>query len=161
MSALNWTFAPSAHSPLTLCLLPCFSSSPNHTLAIFQPRQTSWPQTLGTLRPWKEWYSFALVGVVWSFCQVEALPHPFLSLMYVCWRLLLMCLLWLVLGGCIRILECCLWQKQKQVSAATQTESLLTLSVCFTGCCLFTDFSLIQGRGSTEDRAGGSDWKQD
>lgn len=81
-----------------------------------QPRQTSWPHALNALPPWKEWHHFALVVVVWSVFQAEAPLQPSLLLLYVCWRLLLMGLLWLGLGGCVYFLKC--WFQQ-QVSAAT------------------------------------------
>ncbi|TMS07745.1 hypothetical protein E3U43_011838 [Larimichthys crocea] len=80
-------------------------SRPNQTPAVLQLLQTSWSQTLRTVRPWKGWYSFALVGVVWSVCQVEEPQHPSLFLTGVCWRLLLVCSLWIVLGGCAHVPE--------------------------------------------------------
>ncbi|KAE8295023.1 hypothetical protein D5F01_LYC05946 [Larimichthys crocea] len=89
-------------------------SRPNQTPAVLQLLQTSWSQTLRTVRPWKGWYSFALVGVVWSVCQVEEPQHPSLFLTGVCWRLLLVCSLWIVLGGCAHVLRCCLRPGQNQ-----------------------------------------------
>lgn len=103
-------------SKAALCLLsPFFYSYSNQIPAVFQSQQTSWSQILRTLRPCTEWYSFVLVGVVWSVCQAEAPLHPSLLLNYLCWRLLLLCLLWLALGGCIHVLRCCLWPGHKQV----------------------------------------------
>ncbi|XP_034460910.1 uncharacterized protein si:ch211-151h10.2 [Hippoglossus hippoglossus] len=64
-----------------------------------QPRLTSWSQVVRTLRPWRSYWYFAPVGVVWLVCQVEAPPD-------VCWRLLLVCFLWTVLGGCVQALRC-------------------------------------------------------
>ncbi|KAK9521206.1 hypothetical protein VZT92_021030 [Zoarces viviparus] len=86
--------------------------SSNQTPAVHQPQQTSWSQTLRTLR--RGWYGFAPVGAVWSVCQVEATLHPSLILVDVCWRLLLVCLLWMVLGGCVHALKCCLRPGQNQ-----------------------------------------------
>lgn len=91
-------------------------SSAHQIPAVPQPQQTSWPHTFSSLPPWKEWHHFALVVVVWSVFQAEAPLQPSLLLLYVCWRLLLMCLLWLALGGCVYLLKC--WF-QKQVSTAT------------------------------------------
>ncbi|XP_041796699.1 uncharacterized protein si:ch211-151h10.2 isoform X2 [Chelmon rostratus] len=90
--------------------------SSNQTPAVPQPQQTSWSQTLRTLRPWKSWHSFALPGVMWSVCQaqVEAPLHASLVLTDVCWRLLPVCLLWVVLGGCVHALKCCLRPGQEQ-----------------------------------------------
>ncbi|XP_068580983.1 uncharacterized protein si:ch211-151h10.2 isoform X2 [Cebidichthys violaceus] len=86
--------------------------SSNQTPAVHQPQQTSWLQTLRTLR--QGWYSFASVGVVWSVCQMEVTVHPSLLLVDVCWRVLLVCLLWMVLGGCVHVLKCCLRPEQNQ-----------------------------------------------
>lgn len=72
---------------------------------------------LGVLHPCKEWYSFALVGVVLSICQAEAPLHPYLLLAHVFWRLLLLCLLWLAVGSCIHVLRSRLWRRPKQVSS--------------------------------------------
>ncbi|XP_031719580.1 uncharacterized protein LOC116392353 isoform X2 [Anarrhichthys ocellatus] len=83
--------------------------SSNQTPAVHQPQQTSWSQTLR-----RGWYGFAPVGVVWSVCQVEATLHPSLLLVDVCWRLLLVCLLWMVLGGCVHALKCCRRPGQNQ-----------------------------------------------
>ncbi|XP_051255076.1 uncharacterized protein si:ch211-151h10.2 [Dicentrarchus labrax] len=88
-------------------------SGSKQTQAVRQPQQTSWSQTLRTLGPLKGWYSFALVGVVWSVCQVEAPLHP--SQGDVCWRLLLVCLLWMVLGVCVLALKCRLRPGQSRV----------------------------------------------
>ncbi|XP_072247776.1 uncharacterized protein [Leuresthes tenuis] len=85
--------------------------SPNQTPDEGQPPHKFWSQTLRTLRPW---YGFAPVGVVWSVCQLEALLHPCLSLVNVCSGLLLVCLLSIVLAGCIHALKCCLWPRQTQ-----------------------------------------------
>ncbi|KAM8902516.1 uncharacterized protein AB9W97_007158 isoform 2-T2 [Spinachia spinachia] len=63
-------------------------------------QQTSWLQTLRTLRA--GWCSLALAGVLWSICQVSVLPVD------VCWRLLSVCSLWMVLGGCVHALKSCL-----------------------------------------------------
>nr|XP_040038885.1 uncharacterized protein si:ch211-151h10.2 [Gasterosteus aculeatus aculeatus] len=78
----------------------------NQTPSTHQPQQTSWLQTLRTLRP--GWYSFAPVGVVWSICRVEGTPSASLLPVDVCWRLLAVCLLWMALGGCVHALKCCL-----------------------------------------------------
>ncbi|KAM9359609.1 uncharacterized protein ABDE67_002752 [Symphorus nematophorus] len=83
--------------------------SSNQTPAVRQQHQTSWSRALRTLQPRKSWYSFALVGVVWSVCQVEA------PLCQVDMRLLLVCLLWTVLGVFIHALKCCLRPGEKQV----------------------------------------------
>ncbi|XP_049433488.1 uncharacterized protein si:ch211-151h10.2 [Epinephelus fuscoguttatus] len=90
------------------------SCSSNQTSAVHEPQQTSWSQTLRTLQPWRGWYSFLPVGVVWSVCQVEAPLHPSLLLVDVCWRLLLVCLLWMILGGCVHALKCRLQPGQNQ-----------------------------------------------
>ncbi|XP_040902911.1 uncharacterized protein si:ch211-151h10.2 isoform X2 [Toxotes jaculatrix] len=89
-------------------------SCSNQTPADGQPHHTYWSQVLGTLPSWKAWYGFAPVGVIWLICQVEALPHPFLLLVDLCWTLLLVCLLWMVLGGCFLALKWCLRPGQNQ-----------------------------------------------
>ncbi|XP_044059297.1 uncharacterized protein si:ch211-151h10.2 isoform X2 [Siniperca chuatsi] len=96
--------------------------SSNQTPAVHQPQQTFWSQTLRTLRPWKDWYSFALVGVVWSLCQMEAPLHSSLLLVDVGWRLLLVCLLWMVLGGGVNALKCCLRPGHNQPPLRIQQE---------------------------------------
>ncbi|XP_041849827.1 uncharacterized protein si:ch211-151h10.2 isoform X2 [Melanotaenia boesemani] len=87
----------------------------------------SWSQSLRTLRPW---YSFAPVVAVWSVCQLEMLLHPSLSTVEVCCRLLLVCLLWIVLGGCIYALQRCLrpgkspeLPQRKQQEPATESQN--------------------------------------
>ncbi|XP_076591777.1 uncharacterized protein LOC143323669 [Chaetodon auriga] len=89
--------------------------SSNQTSAVPQPQQPSWSQTLRTLRPWRGWHSFALPGAVWSVCRAQAEEplHPWL-LVDVCWRLLLVCLLWMLLGGCVHALKRCLQPGQEQ-----------------------------------------------
>lgn len=79
------------------------------------------------LLPWKGWHSFAPVGVVWSICQVEAPLYPSFSLVAVCWRFLQVCMLWLVLGGCVHALKRCLRRGHRQVSAAALIQSLFIL----------------------------------
>lgn len=100
---------------------------------------------------------------MWSVCQaqVEAPLHASLVLTDVCWRLLPVCLLWVVLGGCVHALKCCLRPGQEQVSAAASTESHLAVLVYLMMLCLFSGFASIQGGASTEDPAGGCDWKQE
>ncbi|GAA6235697.1 uncharacterized protein LOC108876113 [Lates japonicus] len=88
--------------------------SSNQTQADGQPHHTTWPQALWMLRPWTDWYGFAPFGIMWLVCQVEALLHPNVSLVDVCWRFLLVCLLWTVLGGCTHALKCCLRPGQNQ-----------------------------------------------
>ncbi|XP_018520947.1 uncharacterized protein si:ch211-151h10.2 isoform X2 [Lates calcarifer] len=88
--------------------------SSNQTQADGQPHHTSWPQALWTPRPWTDWYSFAPFGIMWLVCQVEVLLHPNVSLVDVCWRFLLVCLLWMVLGGCAHALKYCLRPGQNQ-----------------------------------------------
>ncbi|XP_047450499.1 uncharacterized protein si:ch211-151h10.2 [Mugil cephalus] len=86
--------------------------SSNQTPDNVPKRNTSWAQISRTsLRPW---YSLAPVGVVWSVCQLEALSHPSVSPLDVCWRLLSVCLLWIILGGCFRVLKCRLQPGHKQ-----------------------------------------------
>lgn len=129
----------------------CPFRSAHQTLVVPQPQETSWPHTLSSLPPWKEWHHFALVVVVWSVFQAEAPLQPSLLLLYVCWRLLLMCLLWLGLGGCVYFLKCCF---QKQVSVATNwAESCCGLSS--TKCDLFCDFASVHRSASSEAAAGG------
>ncbi|XP_019943754.2 uncharacterized protein [Paralichthys olivaceus] len=79
-----------------------------------QPDLTSWSQVVRTLRPWRSYWYFGPVGVVWLVCQLETLPHTTLSLADVCWRLLLVCFLWVVLGGCVQALRCCLQPGRNQ-----------------------------------------------
>ncbi|CAB1452849.1 unnamed protein product [Pleuronectes platessa] len=67
-----------------------------------QPHPTSRSQFETTLRPWRSYWYFAPVGVVWLVCQVEAQAD-------VCWRLLLLGFLWTVLGGCVQALR---WRLQ-------------------------------------------------
>ncbi|XP_026221101.1 uncharacterized protein si:ch211-151h10.2 [Anabas testudineus] len=86
----------------------------NQTADDVRPQQTTWPQFLKTLRPWKSWYSFAPVSVLWSICHVDVLLHPSLFAEDVCGRLLLVCLLWVVVGGCVHALKCCLRPGQNQ-----------------------------------------------
>ncbi|XP_063762490.1 uncharacterized protein si:ch211-151h10.2 isoform X2 [Eleginops maclovinus] len=86
----------------------------HQTPVVDPPQHTHWSQTLKTLRPWKGCYSLAPVVVVWSVCQVEAPLHPSLLLLDVCCRLLLVCLLWMLLGGCVHALKCRLQQGQHQ-----------------------------------------------
>ncbi|KAI9548072.1 hypothetical protein NQZ68_013091 [Dissostichus eleginoides] len=81
-------------------------SSSQQTPVVDQPQHTGWSQTLKTLRPWKGCSSVAPVVVVWSVCQVEAPLNPSLLLLDVCGRLLLVCLLWILLGGCVHALKC-------------------------------------------------------
>ncbi|XP_008288000.1 uncharacterized protein LOC103363153 [Stegastes partitus] len=83
----------------------------NQAPAEGQAQHTWWSQTLRTLRPW---YSWAPVGAVLLVCQLEALLHPSGSLLDTCWALLLLCLLWGVLGGCIHALKCRLQPGQEQ-----------------------------------------------
>ncbi|TNN66636.1 hypothetical protein EYF80_023170 [Liparis tanakae] len=47
-------------------------------------------------------------GEAANTAQVEATLHPSLSLVDVLWRLLWMCLLWTVVGGCVQALKLCL-----------------------------------------------------
>ncbi|XP_022617231.1 uncharacterized protein LOC111233646 [Seriola dumerili] len=89
--------------------------SSNQMPADGQPHLTFWSQALRTLRPWKGWCSFAPVGVVWLLHQVEAPLRPSVLLIDVCWRLLLVCSLWMVLGVCVYALKYCLRPGQKQV----------------------------------------------
>ncbi|XP_070826697.1 uncharacterized protein [Chaetodon trifascialis] len=88
----------------------------SQTSAVPQPQQSSWSQTLRTLRPWRGCHRFALPGAVWSVCQAQAEEplHPSLLLVDVCWRLLLVCLLWMLLGGCVHALKRCLQPGQEQ-----------------------------------------------
>ncbi|KAM9853755.1 uncharacterized protein ACBR49_004543 [Aulostomus maculatus] len=66
----------------------------NQTPADVQPVQhSSWSKTLKALGPCRTWSSLIPVAVVWSVCQVEA-PLPDAS-----WRFVLVCLLWMLLGG--------------------------------------------------------------
>ncbi|XP_067451936.1 uncharacterized protein si:ch211-151h10.2 [Thunnus thynnus] len=51
---------------------------------------------------------------MWSVCQVEAQLHPSLLLVDVCWRFLQVCMLWLVLGGCVHALKHCLRLGQRK-----------------------------------------------
>ncbi|XP_026170253.1 uncharacterized protein LOC113134893 [Mastacembelus armatus] len=91
--------------------------SSNQTSADVKSHQKSWSQVFRTLRPWTGWYSFAPVGVIWSICQAEVLLHPCLLEVDVCWSFLLVCLLWMVLGGCVHALKCCLRSEQNQEGA--------------------------------------------
>lgn len=86
---------------------------------MLQSRQTAWSLVLGAFHSCREWYSFALVGVVLSICQAEAPLHPYLLLSHVLWRVLLLCVLWLAVGGCIHILRSRLRPRHKQVSSRT------------------------------------------
>uniref|UniRef100_UPI0037E7DACA uncharacterized protein isoform X1 n=1 Tax=Semicossyphus pulcher TaxID=241346 RepID=UPI0037E7DACA len=83
-----------------------------------QSDETSWSQILRTRPSWrlnfKGWYSLALVGVMWSVCQVEAPLHPSVLLLDVCWRLGLVCLVWIPLGGCVYAFKNCLRPGQNQ-----------------------------------------------
>ncbi|XP_067362782.1 cell adhesion molecule-related/down-regulated by oncogenes isoform X1 [Channa argus] len=79
--------------------------SSNETAADDGPQQTTWTQALCSLPPWRGWYNVVPVGVLWSLCQVEALQHLSFFVMDVCWRLLLVCLLWAVVGGCVYALK--------------------------------------------------------
>ncbi|XP_042343109.1 uncharacterized protein si:ch211-151h10.2 isoform X2 [Plectropomus leopardus] len=88
--------------------------SSNQTPLVHQSQQTSWSQTLRTLLPWRSWFSFLPVGVVWLVCQVEAPLHLYQPLVDVCLRLLLVCLLWMVLGGCVYALKYRLQPGQNQ-----------------------------------------------
>lgn len=111
--------------------------------------QTSWPHTFSLLPPWKEWHHFALVVVVWSAIQAEAPLQPSLLLLYVCWRLLLMCLLWLGLGGCMYFLKC--WF-QKQVSTATNWAETAVVFLHEAWFLLWFCISLQKCRGSSRMR---------
>ncbi|XP_068174134.1 uncharacterized protein si:ch211-151h10.2 isoform X2 [Antennarius striatus] len=82
-------------------------SSPNQAPAV-QPQQTSWLQTLRTWQLGKDTDKFILVGAVWSVCTLEASLSPSLLLVDMCWRLLLVGLLWLALGGCVHALKHCM-----------------------------------------------------
>lgn len=89
-------------------------SSPYETPAALQTQPASLAPMLGVLHPCKEWYSFALVGVVLSICQAEAPLHPYLLLSHVFRRLLLLCALWLAVGSGIHLLRSRLWRRRKQ-----------------------------------------------
>uniref|UniRef100_UPI003AB056F3 uncharacterized protein isoform X1 n=1 Tax=Centroberyx gerrardi TaxID=166262 RepID=UPI003AB056F3 len=93
------------------CQQPQRSSQPP---ADAQSQRRSWSQTLRAGNPWRGWLTVALVGVVWSVCQVEAPLHPSLCLVEVCWRLLLVCMLFIVLGGCVHALKCRLRLRQAE-----------------------------------------------
>nr|XP_020470413.1 uncharacterized protein LOC109968464 [Monopterus albus] len=45
---------------------------------------------------------------------MEALLHPSVFVVDMCWRLLMVCVLWVVLGGCVHALKCCLRSQQNQ-----------------------------------------------
>lgn len=114
---------------LLCCFFLFYFCSSNQTPADVQPPQTNWSQFLRTLQRWKGWYSFAPVGVLWSICHVDALLHPSFFALDVCGRLLLVCFLWVAVGGCVRALKCCLWPGQNKVSAAAWSGYHLTLRV--------------------------------
>ncbi|XP_038548262.1 uncharacterized protein si:ch211-151h10.2 isoform X1 [Micropterus salmoides] len=97
-------------------------SSSYQTTAVRQQQQRLWSQILRTLRPWKGWYSFPLVGVVWSVCQVDAPLHSSLLLVDVGWRLLLVCLLWMVMGGGVYALRYCLRPGHNQGEPPLRTQ---------------------------------------
>ncbi|XP_062275879.1 uncharacterized protein si:ch211-151h10.2 [Scomber scombrus] len=84
------------------------------TPAPVQPQYKSWLQNLRRLLPSKDWYSFGTAGVVWSVSQVEAPLHPSVLPVDVCWRVLQVCVLWLVLGGCVHGLRHCLRLGQRK-----------------------------------------------
>lgn len=115
----------------------CFTYSSAQTQVVAQSQHTPWSQIVGTLGAW---YGFTPVFVVWSVCQVEALPHPSVLIVDVCWRLLFVCLLLISLGGCIHALKCCLQPGQSQVSTASWT------CLCFYFCDIYSlTFSQFQG----------------
>lgn len=84
-----------------------------------QPKAKFWSQTLRTF------CCFAPVAAVWFFCQLEALPHPSLPQEDVCCRLLLVCLLWAVLAGCIYGLRCCLRPGQSRVESSKSKQQVV------------------------------------
>ncbi|XP_035766113.1 uncharacterized protein si:ch211-151h10.2 [Neolamprologus brichardi] len=93
------------------------------TQADAQSQHTPWSQIVGTLGAW---YGFTPVFVVWSVCQVEALPHPSVLRVDVCWRLLFVCLLLISLGGCIHALKCCLQPGQSQGKPPGTEQEIVT-----------------------------------
>ncbi|KAF7650413.1 hypothetical protein LDENG_00126430, partial [Lucifuga dentata] len=50
---------------------------------------------------WRGWFTLVPVGAVWSVCQMEALLQPSVLLLDFGWRFLLVCMLWLLMGGCV------------------------------------------------------------
>ncbi|XP_005736097.1 uncharacterized protein LOC102212253 [Pundamilia nyererei] len=93
------------------------------TQVVAQSQHTPWSQIVGTLGAW---YGFTPVFVVWSVCQVEALPHPSVLIVDVCWRLLFVCLLLISLGGCIHALKCCLQPGQSQGEPPGTEQEIVT-----------------------------------
>ncbi|XP_035479081.1 uncharacterized protein si:ch211-151h10.2 isoform X2 [Scophthalmus maximus] len=98
--------------------------SSNQTPAEDQPLFTSWSRALRrTLRPSRVcWYSLVPVVVVWCVCQAEAPLHPSLPLSGVCWRLLLVCSLWMVLAACAHALKCSLRPGRNQGDTPQSTQ---------------------------------------
>ncbi|XP_060903065.1 uncharacterized protein si:ch211-151h10.2 isoform X1 [Labrus mixtus] len=96
------------------------------TLAAYQPQEISWSQIRRKLPHWnlnfRGCYSFALVAAVWSVCQVEAPLHPSVLLVDVCWRLVLVCSVWMGLGGCVHALKSSLRPGQTQGERAQRME---------------------------------------
>ncbi|XP_030600066.1 uncharacterized protein LOC115790368 [Archocentrus centrarchus] len=82
------------------------------TPADAQSQHSLWSLAGGTLRAW---YGFTPAFVVWSVYQLEALLHPSVLLVDVCWRLLFVCLVWITLAGCLHALKCCLQPGQSQL----------------------------------------------
>lgn len=110
---------------------------------------------LGVLHPCKEWYSFALVGVVLSICQTEAPLHPYLLLAQVFRRLLLLCVLWLAVGSCIHVLKSRLWRRQKQVSSSLLEENYTSQRLRLIGfslCLLLLPFLSRESRSWSSHR---------
>ncbi|XP_041654442.1 uncharacterized protein si:ch211-151h10.2 [Cheilinus undulatus] len=103
----------------------------NRTPSDFQSQETSSTQILKKLPHWnlnfQGWCSLALIAAVWFLCQVEAPLHPSVLLVGVCWRLLVVCLVWTLPAGCVHALKSSLrpgqsWGEQ-QLRMQTVSES--------------------------------------
>ncbi|KAM9319134.1 uncharacterized protein KZ484_023431 isoform 2-T2 [Pholidichthys leucotaenia] len=97
-----------------------FKSS-SQTSAFVQPLHTCWSHTVVTLLPW---YRFAPAFAVFSMFHLEALLHPSLPLLDVCWSLFSVGLVGAFVAGCIHGLRCCLWPGQMQDEPETIQEEV-------------------------------------
>ncbi|XP_076002032.1 uncharacterized protein LOC142995036 [Genypterus blacodes] len=75
----------------------------------------SWSRGLRVSIPWRAWFTIATVGVVWSVCQLEAPVRPSVSPVDVGWMFVLVCTLWMLLGGCVFALKRYLQLGERQV----------------------------------------------
>ncbi|XP_034024387.1 uncharacterized protein si:ch211-151h10.2 [Thalassophryne amazonica] len=89
-------------------------------------RRRSRGQAVSSVLIWRGWHALTPAGALWAICHFEVLLDSSVLLVDTCWRLLLVCMLCLVLAGCVYTLKWCLQSQQRQVKIVHQTQENMT-----------------------------------